>query len=213
VTTKKLHKGAVGTKQITNGAVIGSKMNFSGVTVPSATNAAHATSADNATNATTATTAGTNVLQNVNPTSNNITLSTTSTPTTINSLALPGPGAYLIVASGAVFTAGPNGSNCDASFNIQVNGTTVSGNGSDAGGTLDGSGNYVESDYAMQRLLTITAASPTVAVVGAKFDGTQTCETYDNVLTATRVGTASGAVAASRGSAGSAGQGGPPRGH
>ena len=43
----------------------------------------------------------------------------------------------------------------------------------------------IDRDYAIQRLLKITAASPTVAVVGFKFDGTQTCITYDNVVTAT----------------------------
>jgi hypothetical protein len=230
VTTKKVKNNAVTTKKIKNGAVTGSKLNLNGVTVPNATNATHATSADNATNATnathatsadnatnatTATTAGTSVLQDVNPSTNNgtnnISLSTNSTaPTTINSLTLPGPGTYLIVANGAVFTEGPNGSDCDAAFEITVNGTPVSGNQTDTGGSLDAAGNYVESDYAIQRLLNITAASPTVGVVGFKFDGTQTCDTYDDVLTATHVGTASGAVAASRISAGRAGQGGPP---
>src|SRR5437588_223263 len=61
VGTKQLKEGAVATRKIKNGAVTGakikngavgkSKLNLTGVTVPSADNATHANSADNATDA------------------------------------------------------------------------------------------------------------------------------------------------------------------
>jgi hypothetical protein len=51
VGTKQLKHGAVTSNKIAQGAVTGSKMNFDGVTVPNATNAADATNASHATSA------------------------------------------------------------------------------------------------------------------------------------------------------------------
>jgi hypothetical protein len=115
----------------------------------------------------------------------NLTLSTDSgTPTTLNTLTLPGPASYLVQANASMFNSG---SACVASFDLRRDGTSVSFNqvGSDAGNA--------QSTYSAERLLTV-GSSATITVTGYRQVGTGTCTAYSRSLVAQQVDNATGAL-------------------
>jgi hypothetical protein len=115
--------------------------------------------------------------------SGNLELSQTcNTPTTITSLTLPGPGYYVINATGTVFTTGTSenlarielqrdGSRLGAWSEVRVQGGTIAD----------------MTPYSMTRLVRVTGANQTVAIAGCRYQGSLNPLTFGNAMTAIQV--------------------------
>jgi len=114
---------------------------------------------------------------------------------TLTSLTLSGPSSYLINATGSLFPNGGPSSNCDGFFELTLDGTEV-GSQNDAGASRDSSGQYVEGAYAVLRLINVGSGSHTLKLEAVNVFGNSVCTSYENIMTATLVGSASGAQTA-----------------
>ena len=125
----------------------------------------------------------------------NLGISTSSgTPTTINTLSLPGPATYLVSASASMFDGAAAPSTCTIFARITRNGTQVGDHG-EVGTTHPTVSEYIESTLSMQRLLTVAAPSQTINVTAYRNFGGGTCTVFNRTLTATLVGTGTGTLA------------------
>jgi hypothetical protein len=116
------------------------------------------------------------------------------TPTTINSLVLPGPATYLVTASGSLFDSATAPSTCGVFARITRNGTQV-GDHAELGTSHPTAGDFLETSLSMQRLLSVTGASQTIAVTAYRFLSTGTCTFFNRTLTAIQVGSGNGTLA------------------
>ena len=121
-------------------------------------------------------------------TGTNLTLSNNpATPTTVNTLLLPGPSTYLVQATATIFTQTAVGVNCTARMRIQRDGVDV-GTFNDVGAALPVAGNFIEGTYSAQRLLAVSAVGATITVVGARQFGAGDCVAFSRTLTASQIG-------------------------
>lgn len=128
----------------------------------------------------------------------NLAISTSSaTPTTLNTLVLPGPGTYLVMASASVFDGAAAPTNCDISAVITRNGAQV-GDHAELGTSLPAAGQYIVGTLSMQRLLTVSGASQTIAVTAYRNHGSGTCTAFNRTLTGTLVGSGVGTLSTSK---------------
>ena len=128
----------------------------------------------------------------------NLAVSTSAaTPTTINSLVLPGPGTYLVTATASLFDGATAPSNCDISSTITRNGAVV-GDHAEVGTSLPAAGEYIGGNLSSERLLAVSGASQTIAVTAYRNHGTGTCTVFNRSLTATLVGSGVGTLSASK---------------
>ena len=125
----------------------------------------------------------------------NLTISTSAgTPTTVNSLVLPGPATYLVTASASMFDNATAPSTCGIYARITRNGTQV-GDHAELGTSHPTASEYIETALSMQRLLAVSGASQTVNVTAYRFLGTGTCTVFNRTLTAIQVGSGNGTLA------------------
>jgi hypothetical protein len=117
-----------------------------------------------------------------------------ATPTTINSLVLPGPATYLVTASASMFDGATAPSFCGIFARITRDGTQV-GDHAELGTTHPAAAEFEESALSMQRLLAVSGASQTIAVTAYRFLGGGTCTVFNRTLTAIQVGTGNGTLA------------------
>ena len=121
--------------------------------------------------------------------SGNLELSATcNSPTTITSLTLPGPGYYVINATGTVFTPG-TGENM-ARIELQRSGERV---GAWAEVSVQGGTIADMTPYSMTRLVRVFGASQVVSIAGCRYMGGTNPLTFGNAMTAIQVGSATGA--------------------
>jgi hypothetical protein len=124
----------------------------------------------------------------------NLAVSTTpATPTTINTLVLPGPGTYLVTASASLFDGATAPSTCTISATIARNGTTV-GDHAELGTAHPTAAEYVETNLSTQRLLAVSGASQTITVLAYRNHGAGTCTVFNRELSATLVGSGVGTL-------------------
>ena len=118
---------------------------------------------------------------------------TVGSPSTVNTLVLPGPGTYLVTASASLFDGATAPSNCTISVTITRNGTTV-GDHAELGTARPATGEYVETNLSTQRLLAVSGASQTIAVLAYRNHGAGTCTLFNRALTATLAGSGAGVL-------------------
>jgi len=107
---------------------------------------------------------------------------------TLTTLTVAGPGSYLLTGGGSLFPEGTAPQICDATFNLELDGTTVSFH--QAGALLDASGHYLEGTYAVAQLITLPSGTHTLTIKAYDAIGSALCATFANSLVATRVGSA-----------------------
>ncbi len=126
----------------------------------------------------------------------NQTISTTAgSPSTVNSLVLPGPATYLVTASASLFDGATAPSTCTIFARITRNGTQV-GDHAELGTSHPTASEYLESALNVQRLLSVTGSSQTIAVTAYRNLGGGTCTAFNRTLTAIQVGAGNGTLSA-----------------
>jgi hypothetical protein len=185
------------------------KANVSGSHVNTADKA---TSADTATTATTASNAlalggkapsafQSSARQNYVP--GNLNLSNV-TPTTINTLVLPGPASYMVTTSASIFDSAAAGTTCNAHMELLRNGVALGGH-NEVGAERTPAGDFDVGTYATERLVNITGASQTITTTGVRQSGAGTCVAFEAYLIAEPIDTVVGAQSPSSGDSGPVG--------
>ncbi len=114
-------------------------------------------------------------------------------PVALTTVTVSGPASYLVTASGSVFPGGAVPGNCDGGFQLDLDAFAGAHSGlsfNEAGGSVDASGNYVVGTYAVIQLVAVPSGSHTLTIDAWKHLGTDPCETFENSLVATQVGSA-----------------------